>query len=477
MRLGFAGDGRPRASLALRIALASALFGLVLAGGAVVAGYWVLSRQLDARTADELQGRHELLVHILADIPSVAAAAESGSRFGELFFGHDNLHLALAEPATGRVLASFSDIAAQSVTALGGHSTAAAETMHSWVTAAGERFSGMHGTVAIADGRLLKYFLSVERHRDTALLAGFVKATLLVLPLLLALVALGAGLIARTGLAPLRRFNQLAATIGTKSLNQRVSVSGLPAELADMAVEFNNMLERIDDGYRRLEDFSGDLAHEMRTPIATLLGRTQVALSQTRTAADLREVLEGNVDELDRLSALISDMLFIARAEHDAAPIQHESVDLAAEARRVAEYLSVVGDEKNVRLLVSGEAPVITADRLLVQRAITNLLSNAIRHAFNDSTITIEIGATGPAATIAVTNTGEGIAPANLDRIFDRFYRVDSGRARLSGGTGLGLAIVRSIARAHAGGVAVQSHSGQTTFTLQLPREGSAAAE
>jgi two-component system, OmpR family, heavy metal sensor histidine kinase CusS len=285
----------------------------------------------------------------------------------------------------------------------------------------------------------------------------------------LLIVAVGAGLIARTGLAPLRRFNRLAASIGTKSLNQRVSVSGLPGELADMAIEFNSMLERIDDGYRRLQDFAADLAHEMRTPVATLLGRTQVALSQTRTVAELRDVLEGNVEELERLSALITDMLFIARADHSAAPIQAEPVDLAVEAQTVAEYMSLIADEKGVQLKVTGRAPPISADRLLIQRAITNLISNAIRHARDGSTINIEVADSGPTATVAVTNEGEGIASANLERIFDRFYRVDSGRARLKGGTGLGLAIVRSIANAHKGNVAVQSESGQTTFKLTLP--------
>jgi two-component system heavy metal sensor histidine kinase CusS len=469
MRRSFAGRPRSHASLALRIAVASALFGLIVAAGAVVAGYWALSQQLDVRSAAEMQGRRELLVHILADVPSVEAAAEPGHRFADLFFGHDDLHLALVEPGTGRVLASFSEVAAQSVTALH-HATAAADVMHSWVTPSGARFSGMHGTAAVANGQQVQFYMSMDRRRDAGLLAGFIKATLFVLPLLLVVVALGAGLIARTGLAPLRRFNQLAASIGTQSLNQRVSVSGLPGELADMAVEFNSMLERIDDGYRRLQDFSGDLAHEMRTPVATLLGRTQVALSHTRTVAELREVLEGNVEELDRLSTLISDMLFIARADHNAAPLQAEPLDLAGEAHRVAEYMSLIAEEKNVELKVIGEAPPITADRLLIQRAITNLLSNAIRHASPGSTVMIDIASAGPAATVAVTNQGEGIAPAHLERIFDRFYRVDSGRARLKGGTGLGLAIVRSIAAAHSGSVAVQSQAGQTTFTLLLPR-------
>jgi two-component system heavy metal sensor histidine kinase CusS len=229
------------------------------------------------------------------------------------------------------------------------------------------------------------------------------------------------------------------------------------------------MLERIDDGYRRLQDFSGDLAHELRTPLATLLGRTQVALSQTRTVAELREVLEGNIEELERLSRLTSDMLFIASAEHDSAPLQMEAVDLPKEARRVADFLGLIAEEKDVQLQVSGTAPPVAADHLLIQRAITNLVSNAIRHAIAGSTVALEVASNGDRAAVKVTNQGEGIAPADQERIFDRFYRVDSGRARLKGGTGLGLAIVKSIATAHGGGVTVQSASGRTSFTLTFP--------
>jgi two-component system, OmpR family, heavy metal sensor histidine kinase CusS len=464
-----AGPPRIHASLALRIALASALFGLIVAAGAIVVGFWTLSQQLDERSAAEMRGRRELLVHILSDLPSLDAVAQSEGRFEDLFFGHDDLHLALVEPGSQRVLAAFSDIAVHSVTALN-HAAATPETVHSWVMPGGARFSGIHGTAPVADGRQLQFYLSVDRRRDAVLLAGFIKATLLALPLLLLMVAAGSGLIARTGLAPLRRFNRLAASIGTTSLDKRLSMSGLPGELADMATEFNGMLERIDEGYRQLQDFSGDLAHEMRTPVATLLGRTQVALSQTRTVDQLREVLEGNVEELERLSALISDMLFIARADHNAVLIQAEPVDLAREALRVTDYLSLVAEENGLSLRVLGESPPFPADRLLIQRAITNLLSNAIRHAFEHSTVTIEIAAGESMTTLAVTNEGEGIAPANQERIFDRFYRVDPSRTRLEGGSGLGLAIVRSIASAHKGTVSVRSEAGRTTFTLSFPQ-------
>lgn len=460
---------RARLSLALRIALASALFGLVVAGGAVAVGYWALLRQLDERSAQEVAGRRELLEHILSTFDSAEVAEQSKGRFTHLFYGHDDLHLALTDPDSGRVLARFSEVAVDAVTVIN-HAAAPPNTMHTWVTPAGTRFSGIHGTTALAGGQQVRFYLSVDRSRDAVLLDGFVKATLFALPLLLLIVAAGAGMIARTGLAPLRSFNRLAASIGARSLNRRLQAAHLPPELADLATEFNSMLDRIDEGYRKLEDFSGDLAHEMRTPVATLLGRTQVALSRPRSANDLREVLEGNAPELERLSALISDMLFIAKAEHDAIPLQADEVDLAREAQRVADYLSLIADEKGVTLQVTGEVPALRADRLLVQRAITNLVSNAIRHAYPDSTVVVELKPNGAQTVLSVANRGDDIAPAHLDRIFARFYRADPARSRVEGGSGLGLAIVRSIAHAHRGEVGVRSEAGLTTFTLTFPR-------
>ena len=457
-----------RGSLAFRIAVVTVLFGMAVAAGTVAVGYWNLSKQLDERAIVAMQGRRELLVRLLSTTPSLTAIADSKERFADLFFGHDDLHLALLEPGTGRLVAVFSDVATQSVIGLG-HAKAAPDKMHAWVTPDGRRYSGWHSTAAVADGGGVEFYLSIDRRRDAELLAGFVKSTLFALPLLLALVATGAGLVVRTGLAPVRRFNRLAASIGTKSLSQRVAVPGLPSELVDMATAFNGMLQRIDEGYQQLEAFSGDLAHEMRTPVATLLGRTQVALSRSRSADELREVMEGNVEELERLSALINDMLFIARADHDAATIQCEPVDLAVEARRVADYLSLIADERGVNIRVLGEASPVAADRLLIQRAITNLVTNAIRHSVERGTVTIEIAAAGNLASLEVANEGQVISPVHLERVFDRFFRADPARSRDAGGSGLGLAIVRSIARVHHGSISVRSTAGHTRFMLQLP--------
>lgn len=452
-------------SLATRIALASAFFGFLTTGCAIVAGFYALTHQLDARSTTELLGKRDLLIHVLSEIPSLQAVNPSKHRFGDLLIGHDDLHLALADPVDGKVLTSFSQIATQSTSAPDTFPVGSA-SIQSWTTVTGERLSTIRGSSPVADGMTVQYYLSLDRRHDRRLLAGFIKTTLVGWPLLLLVVSLSAWLNARTSLAPLRRFHRLAASIGAKSLSQRISSSGLPPELYELAEEFNRMLERIDLGYRRLQDFSGELAHEMRTPIATLMGRTQVALSRPRTSAEFREVLEGNVEELERLSRLISDMLFIARADHNEDPLNHERVELAQEARRVSDYLCLIAEERGLTVEVTGEAVVI-GDRLLVERAITNLVSNAIRHAMTGSKIRVTILAKDNNVTLAVTNYGDGIPPQHLERIFDRFYRVDSGRARLDGGTGLGLAIVRSIMIAHGGKVRAQSsEDAETTFTL-----------
>jgi two-component system, OmpR family, heavy metal sensor histidine kinase CusS len=459
---------RARYSMAVHIAMVSAAFGLVVSGLAVGVGFWALSAQLNTRAASELDGKRDLLIHVLSEISSLQAVPQSSHRFADLLIGHDDLNLALIDAASGRVVANYSGKPRQAVDVAPAFGTG---TIHAWVSSTGQSLTTHSGTAQVANGQTLKFRLSIDRRHDTQLLAGFVRATLVGLPVLLLVVAFGAWLIARTTLAPLRRFNRLAAGVGTKTLSHRVSSARLPTELAELASELNGMLDRIDDGYRRLQEFSGDLAHEMRTPIATLLGRTQMTLSQKRNEATLREVLENNVDEFERLSSLISDMLFIARTDPSAneGALHCEAVELSHEALRVAEYLSLIAEERKVSFDVTGSATVL-ADRMLVQRAITNLLSNAVRHAYPSSKVRAAISTTNDSVRLAVTNEGEGIGATHLGRIFDRFYRVDSSRARLDGGSGLGLAIVRSIMQAHGGRVDVSSVLGQTTtFTLVFP--------
>jgi len=457
-------------SLAGRIAAVSALFGLLIMSVGMAVGYWALSRQLEARSALEFSGKLGLVIHLLSETPSAAELSARSHRFSDVLVGHDDTHLALVDAVTNAVLASFSPSASESVSTLDGLGATAGRLR--WKSREGATLDAVTGLAPVADGGMVRYYLSLDRSHDAQLLRGFLGASLLGVPVLLVVIALGAWMIATTGMAPLRRFHRLAATIGTESLDLRLPEDDLPAELHELAREFNAMLERIDQGYRRLQEFSADHAHELRTPLSILLGRHQVALSQPRSPAELREVLEGDVEELERLSRLIADMLFIAQADHSPSALNREQVDLRAEAERVAEYLSLVAEEKNVRLRVHGSGSA-QADRLLVQRALTNLVSNAVRHANPGTTVQVEIESVPHAVRLGVANRGDTIPPDHIERIFDRFHRVDASRARFSGGSGLGLAIVRSIMTAHGGQVVAASdrHTGRTVFTLSFPHD------
>ena len=458
-----------KVSLASRIALESALFGLVIVAAGIVLGYWALARQLEARSSAELLGKRELVAHVLSELPDLASVRQNRHRFADLMIGHEEVHLALVDSRSGSLLASFSPEASESIPVL--DSGGRLDEPQVWRTQAGVQMLALRSEGGLASDTPVRFYLSLHTEHDRRLLGGFVRASLLGSPLLLAAVALGAWLIAASGLAPLRRFRRVAASISTESLGRRLSESGLPRELGELAQELNAMLGRIDTGYRRLQEFSADLAHELRTPVATLLGRSQVALSMQRTPEELRDVIEGNIEELERLARLISDMLFIAQAEHGPGLLRQEAVDLGDEASRVAEYLSLVAEEKGVSVQVDGRATV-RADRMLLERAVTNLLSNAVRHAKPSSVVSVAVGRRQDGRTLlAVANVGEPIAPEHIERIFDRFYRVDASRARLSGGTGLGLAIVRSIMQAHGGEVTAASDAatGRTTFTLVFP--------
>lgn len=455
-------------SLALRTALASTLFGLITASGAILVGCIALSMQLNNRSLAELEAKRDIVSHALSEVSTVEDIGPGNHRFGDLLTGHEDLHLALTRIDTDQIVASFSPLADQSLIALH-DATDNSDKLTTWFTPAGSRLDSFRGTSPLHNGQKVRFYISLDRSRDSNLLRDFIQSTIRGLPILLLIVALGSWLITKTGLSPLHRFHQLAASVGTQSLRQRVSSAGLPAELTELATEFNNMLERVHDGYQRLQDFSGDLAHEMRTPVSTLLGRSQVALSQTRTIQELRDVLEGNVDELERLSRLISDMLLIARTERFENPIALQPVDLALASQKVAGYLSVIAEERGISVEVLGTADV-NGDILLIERAISNLLTNAIRHAYKDTTIKIGISSSDVNVSVAVINHGEPIVGEHVERIFDRFYRVDSARARTDGGNGLGLAIVRSIMTSHGGSVLYcQGPPDETSFVLAFP--------
>jgi len=216
-------------------------------------------------------------------------------------------------------------------------------------------------------------------------------------------------------------------------------------------------------------DFSSDIAHELRTPVSNLLTQTQVTLSKDRNSDEYRDVLVSNIEEFERLSRMISDMLFLAKSENNLIIPHREQLSLRDEVHGLFEFYGILSEDKSIVMTCSGSARV-SGDRLMLRRAISNLLSNALRYTPTGGRITVHIDDTGDSLVkLSVENTGVAIPDEHLPRLFDRFYRVDGSRQRFGDGVGLGLAITRSIMRAHGGDAFVRSDQTSTVFELIIP--------
>ena len=271
----------------------------------------------------------------------------------------------------------------------------------------------------------------------------------------------------RSGLAPLQAMRQGAAAVTAHRLDFRLPENAVPVELASLAGSLNDMLARLEESFHRLSDFSSDIAHELRTPVSNLLTQTQVTLSRARSAEEYREVLASNAEEFERMARMISDML--AKAENGLVVPDRGAVDVAAETRELFEFYEALAEEAGVDLRLEGGGSV-GGDRLMLRRALSNLLSNAIRHTLPGGTVLVRIDARGEGVVrIAVMNTGAPIPEAHLPRLFDRFYRADPSRQRTGEEAGLGLAITRSIVVAHGGDIRVSQREGMVCFELSLP--------
>ncbi|WMC12059.1 heavy metal sensor histidine kinase [Oceanimonas pelagia] len=275
----------------------------------------------------------------------------------------------------------------------------------------------------------------------------------------------------RAGLKPLRSLARISSRISASQLDHRLPLSEAPAELHAPIQAFNNMLDRLEDSFRRLTDFSADIAHELRTPVNSLMMQTQVALSQPRDAADYREALYANLSAAERLGRMINEMLFLAKSDQGRLALQRTPLELADELDELIEFFEPLASEQQVRLHREGRG-VVQGDRAMLQRAFSNLLSNAIRYTPAQGEVRISLEDNPQEVTVAVANPGPPIPPAQWSRLFDRFYRADSARQPATDGTGLGLAIAHAIVTGHGGTLSVHSDERETCFTARFPRAG-----
>ncbi|AON55282.1 heavy metal sensor histidine kinase [Herbaspirillum seropedicae] len=276
-------------------------------------------------------------------------------------------------------------------------------------------------------------------------------------------------LLLRRGLQPLEAMSQRAAQITPDHLSARLDQEGMPAELRRVALSFNAMLDRLEAGYAHLAQFSGDLAHEIRTPINVLMGQSQVALGQRRSPEEYEQVLESNVEELQRLSRIVENILFLAQADHAALAVERSALDLAEELGRITDYFEGIADERGMRFDVQA-AGQCQANLIMWRRAVSNLVINAVRYGQAESTIRILAESDGEGSRIMVENRSEDVTAQAMARMFDRFYRGDRSRSAFTESNGLGLAIVKAIMALHGGTAAVECPApGWIRFSLRFP--------
>ena len=315
----------------------------------------------------------------------------------------------------------------------------------------------------------LRLLLAMDTHHHTHFMEELQRSLMVYLVVAALLSGWLAWWAARRGLAPLRDMRERARRVTAHQLGERMPVASVPVEMAELAAELNTMLARLQRDFQRLSEFSSDLAHELRTPISNLLTQTQVTLAQQRDAPAYRDTLASNAEEFQRLGRMVSDMLLLAKTEHGLALPHREPVRLRDEVQALFDFYDVVADDQGIALELEGDATV-AGDKLMLRRAISNLLSNAIRHAPAGSRVAVRLSQSRGEPSLCVENAGPTIAPEHLPRLFDRFYRVDKSRVHLGAeGTGLGLAITHAIMQAHGGSVSVLSNAGTTCFCLRFP--------
>lgn len=459
-------------SLTLRLTL---LYAAASAAVLILLGVFIgqsVEQHFEEQDMEVLSGKFALARHLLERMPIEQLQSSVTKQLDDALTGHHGLAIAVFSPDRQRLYANTDiaippDLISPQLTSRGINPV-------KWRTSDGTPWRAISAPIAMAGPQ--KETVIVVVGTEISHHEHFMQSFRITLWIFVACATAAMGLLGwvlvRHGLSPLRHIRDEAAAITANRLHTRLPVEAIPDELASVAGALNDMLSRLEESFQRLSDFSSDLAHELRTPVSNLLTQTQVTLSRTRTADEYREILESNAEEFERLSRTISDMLFLAKADNNQIIPHKENVDLGAEIQNLIEFHEILAEEKGVVLSQSGQGQV-QGDRLMLRRAVNNLLSNALRHTPTGGKVTVSVAdGTDGSIELTVTNTGSAIPAEHLPRLFDRFYRADASRQRDGEGSGLGLAITQSILATHGGTISVMSTEGETRFMLRLPSRG-----
>ncbi|WP_205065087.1 heavy metal sensor histidine kinase [Pantoea coffeiphila] len=313
----------------------------------------------------------------------------------------------------------------------------------------------------------LRYVVAIDSTPYMGTLEEFTRVLLFITFFGVIMVALLGYWISRAGMKPIKALSAQSHQLVPGKQKQRLCIDSLPEELHALAEAFNGVLVRQEKAWEQLESFNADVAHELKTPLTNLIGQTQLALSRDRSVEQLQNMLGSNLEELERMSSIINDMLFLSHAQTGKFAAQMAQVSLRNESQKAAEYLEPSLTERHLSVRINGDATAYV-DRRLFTRSLANLLSNGSRYAREGSTIDINIVQSERFISVSVLNEGAEIESYHLERLFERFYRVDGSRTQSSSNHGLGLSIVKAIALVHGGDVFVNSRDGVNTFGFTL---------
>ncbi|XLZ67976.1 heavy metal sensor histidine kinase [Massilia sp. SR12] len=444
-------------SISTRLAVSFALASSLLLGAIGIYLYQSLEREIARRDDSALVGRVDRMRALVDDSASIEALRSRPHLYGNMLGNRDSVLWMIDDQGRCIIEINPARLPLPRLPASGEIRLADAgqgqATRLAWVDVAqgGRRFTLVAGKMLAERDQIL------ATYRNTLWIA----------------LALGAALsftlgwlISERNLRPVRLLAERAAAIDVRSLHVRLGAQGNELrELRGLSGALDQMLARLAGGFAQLSRFSEDLAHEMRTPLNNLMGHTQQTLRKVRSVEEYETLLASNQEEYERLARMIDSMLFLARSEQPGAVIAREAVDLEMMAMRLVDYFEGMAQERGIVFAVRASG-VLQADQALVQRAMANLVANALRYGSPNSTVTIAGSVAAGGAEISVHNVGEPIGEQHLPHLFERFYRCDPARGKGGDSGGLGLAIVRSIMQLHGGQVDVTSGADGTRFTL-----------
>jgi heavy metal sensor kinase len=342
-----------------------------------------------------------------------------------------------------------------------------AQPRYESMVARGQHWRTLTGMASISG---LAVVLRVARSEDRLRTQMWEILSVLVLGLPV-LAALGGYVMARRALTPIDRLAAEARRITADRLHERLSVPNQRDEIGRLAAVINDTFARIESSFEQLRRFTADASHELRTPLSVIRGIGEVGLGETRTPSEYKEAIGSMLEEVDRLTNLVDTLLRLSHGDAGTVRLSREAIDLGQLTRDVVSSLGILAEERSQRLTIDVAAGVpVTADRLVLREAVTNVVDNAIKYSPEASTIDIRVHANGNQATLTVADAGPGIAAEHRERIFDRFFRLDEGRSRDSGGTGLGLAIARWAVEVNGGQITVEAgRTSGSVFRIILP--------